>query len=383
MIRFKDVRSRVINAQKQQGMMMSKDIKYINNIMYIDDRIWIPEIIAMDWVNDYHIKYGHIGINKLYYTIRRYYYIKDLMKLCKIVNRNCNACQKHKYDCSQRVRSYVNERPHDVFDKIYMDTLFLDRDNDSTISVLNIVDGFSGYVIAVPVTSTTGDVIVAAINALFKQLDMIPNVITTDSGPAFISQRFREYCYNNNIKLVYSSAYNARSHGIVERANQTITRMLATTIHSNNGDVIKSLYDVVIAYNTSVHSYFKHVPATIFHNKQYVDYNAKSLGMVINNSINNEIKSLRIKHGMHYDKISKFNNKWNKFRSYNNGDLVLIKVLSEDKKRKKLLQRYEGPFIILKKKSSISYLVIKVNNNGRYIGKVFGINIRYIKPYYN
>jgi transposase InsO family protein len=159
------------------------------------------------------------------------------------VVKACEACQFHKYDCSQRVKSYANIRPDYVFDNLYMDILFLDRkDNNDVFYVLNIVDAFSGYLLAISIKMITGNVITAAIDALFKGLDMLPKRITIDNGSAFISQPFIQYCKDMKIDLVYSSAYNYRSHGLVERANQTITRLIATNSHGKDMDIGKLLH---------------------------------------------------------------------------------------------------------------------------------------------
>jgi hypothetical protein len=66
------------------------------------------------------------------------------------------------------------------------------------------------------------------------------------------------------------------------------------------------------------------------------------------------------------------------------GSLILIKAMTERQRNKKLMNRYYGPYVILKQKSLISYIAIKVRkgDHNDFIGKKIFVNVRNIKPYY-
>jgi len=82
--------------------------------------------------------------------------------------------------------------------------------------------------------------------------------------------------------------------------------------------------------------------------------------------------------------INEENRKKNKFRKYEVGSLILIKAMTERQRNKKLMNRYYGPYMILKQKSLISYIAIKVKKDdyNDFIGKRIFVNVRNMKPYY-
>jgi hypothetical protein len=207
--------------------------------------------------------------------------------------------------------------------------------------------------------------------------------IVVDNGPAFISELFKSYCKERKIDVCYSSVYNYTSHGLVERAHQTITRMVAASIHGKEKyNLNQAIFDAVLAYNISVHRQYKHIPANIYHGKHILDGATRALGVNPTISAEQERNLLRLQYEKHRDKMDTLADDHNKFRHYKKKDKVLVKVMAEGKKNKKLEPRYDGPYEVLSRKSRWSYMVVKLNDlMDGYDVKPIKVNVRSLKPY--
>ncbi len=139
----KMILSHQTNAKLNEKAQQSA--KTIDGLTYVNGGIWIPSSFATDWVYHYHKKLCHIGVNKLYDTINRYHYVENLHKICRQVVGQCINCKMNKFYSSQRVKHLANERAMNVYERIYMDIMYVEKKGVTT-SMLTITDSFSGYI---------------------------------------------------------------------------------------------------------------------------------------------------------------------------------------------------------------------------------------------
>lgn len=88
------------------------------------------------------------------------------------------------------------------------------------------IDTFSGFLIA---TLQTGEATKHVINHIMASLTIgpRPKVLKTDNGPGYTSLSFKQFCAYLHIKHITGIPYNPQGQGIVERAHQTLKRMLS------------------------------------------------------------------------------------------------------------------------------------------------------------
>ncbi len=93
--------------------------------------------------------------------------------------------------------------------------------------VLTVMDHFSRFVKLYPMSMRTADNVV-------KQLEMVvesygaPIVLLTNNARKFRSERLKDWCRENVIKLVHSTPYHPKGNSISERMHGTMKSVLTT-----------------------------------------------------------------------------------------------------------------------------------------------------------
>jgi transposase InsO family protein len=54
----------------------------------------------------------------------------------------------------------------------------------------------------------------------------VPQTLTTDQGPSFMSHQFREFMKSMKIKLLNSSPYYAQANGQAEASNKVLIKII-------------------------------------------------------------------------------------------------------------------------------------------------------------
>jgi hypothetical protein len=70
----------------------------------------------------------------------------------------------------------------------------------------------------------------------------VPQTLTTDQGPSFISQQFREFAESMKIKLFNSSPYYAQANGHPEASNKVLIKIIKKRIK----DILRRWYEKLL-----------------------------------------------------------------------------------------------------------------------------------------
>jgi transposase InsO family protein len=62
----------------------------------------------------------------------------------------------------------------------------------------------------------------------------IPQTLTTDQGPSFMSHQFREFAESMKIKLLNSSPYYAQANGQADAINKVLIKIIKKKIKDNS-----------------------------------------------------------------------------------------------------------------------------------------------------
>ncbi|XP_057981194.1 uncharacterized protein LOC131166629 [Malania oleifera] len=79
----------------------------------------------------------------------------------------------------------------------------------------------------------------------------IPSAIVTDHGKQFDNDRFKKFCSDLSIKLLFASVVHPQSNGQVENMNWTILHGLRTRLESMQGRWTEELPSLIWAYHTT------------------------------------------------------------------------------------------------------------------------------------
>ena len=78
----------------------------------------------------------------------------------------------------------------------------------------------------------------------------VPQTLTTEQGPSFMSHQFRELMESMKIKLLNSSLYYAQTNGQAEASNKVLIKIIEERIKDNPRKCHEKLSEALWAHRT-------------------------------------------------------------------------------------------------------------------------------------
>jgi transposase InsO family protein len=98
----------------------------------------------------------------------------------------------------------------------------------------------------------------------------VPQTLTTDQGPSFMSHQFREFAESMKIKLLNSSPYYAQANGQAEASNKVLIKIIKKRIKDNLRRWHEKLPEALWAHRTSRHGATKVTPFELVYGQEAV-----------------------------------------------------------------------------------------------------------------
>lgn len=157
----------------------------------------------------------------------------------------------------KRRRTYVS----DIDDQWQADLLFvrpLSRYNDGKNYLLTVIDIFSKYAWAEPISRKTGEEVTRAFRKIFKE--RVPRKLQTDKGTEFINKETQQLFKDYHIHWFTTENVEIKC-SVVERLNRTLNGKIRKFLSANNTNrYIDVLSKLVANYNNSYHRSIKMTP---------------------------------------------------------------------------------------------------------------------------
>ncbi|XP_041979479.1 uncharacterized protein K02A2.6-like [Aricia agestis] len=135
--------------------------------------------------------------------------------------------------------------------------------------ILVIVDYYSRYKEVKITKNITSTQIIKLLKEIFSRLGY-PSSITADNGRQFVSEEFKGFCDECNIKLFHTIPYWPQQNGEVERQNRDILKRLKIgKIEKKN--LQETLWEYLMMYNSTPHSVTGKTPSDLFFKRQNRD----------------------------------------------------------------------------------------------------------------
>lgn len=171
----------------------------------------------------------HPGIRRMWHIVR----CRNLpfsLEDVKTVIKQCQTCAEIKPKFSTVVNTLIKAtRP---FERLSVDFKGpLPSKPGGNKYLLTVVDEFSRFVFAFPTKDTSSESAIRCLCSLFSTYGM-PEYVHSDRGSAFTSGMYRQFMTERGIATSYSSAYNPRGNGQVERYNGVLWRTIRLALHS-------------------------------------------------------------------------------------------------------------------------------------------------------
>ena len=283
-----DSDSDTINTYMRE--FIKKKIININGIEYYKQdgklrRIFKDKTEQIKLINAAH-NIGHERIYKIYYHLMRDYYWMNMKK--DIINfiKCCHKCQT----CRQPLNHYTENNatpPGYPFSKVGLDLvgpLPLAKNGNKYIIVL--FDYITKWTEAEPLKSTESEDVIKFLKSVFSRYG-IPEVLVTDNGPQFVSDKTKAFLDLHDVYGQYITTYNPTSNGEVENRNREIYKYLRL-LGENNKQWDETLYNALWALRKSKSEITKHSSFELLYGRRDLQPFELSMNIDRRNEFENE-----------------------------------------------------------------------------------------------
>ncbi|OIR56751.1 MAG: uncharacterized protein A8A55_2499, partial [Amphiamblys sp. WSBS2006] len=337
----------------------------------------LPEkILALDsnetqTVLDVHSKLGHAAAEVTHKYLTRDPTWKG--KLCDTERliQDCLLCQNfgNRYDNFTKRRSTAFK----PMEKIAIDIMDVGSVTDEGNKyVVAAIDYFSRWLFAKAIPDKTSETVAQFIeNEIIRRFG-IPDVLVSDNGKEFANVKIKALTSKHGIRHSMTSAYYPQANGLVERTNRTILKKLGCAIRDLEMDWDKALPQTTLAYNSCPIRSMGYSPFELLHGwTPRITKSVKRMEKLNTHELRKEVTE---KHLLEEEKQA---NKGKATDDLEPNTKILLdsQRINPTKKKKKLLKRWIGP-----------YIVDSNNANGQYVirdrsGRTIRVNRRHLRPY--
>ena len=233
-------------------------------------RLYVPEQLRERVVKQYHDDNGHMGIDKLFDSIRQKYFWPNLYKQLYEYISMCTTCQARS---TRKTKPPLQETeiPPYPFAKIRLD---LSGSYPTSLSgnkyIIGFIDLFSGWpeAFAVPdkCAENKAHLIIEEIFPRFG----CPLEIISDNGSENVNKIVRETLESLNIHHVTTSFYHPQGNAKIERFHRTLHDVLSKKIQNNASTWDLYLNQTLAAIRFNVSESSKFSPFILLYNRDVV-----------------------------------------------------------------------------------------------------------------
>lgn len=343
-----------------QGILMMK-IRPPKNPHKNLNRIYIPLSLRAEILKAAHA--SHFGVFKTYNFLKKHYSWYGMLADTQNFVETCDACLANKPKAKLTETKFIEKSDLSVGQILSIDIVGkLPRSLDNKFFILTIIDNYSRYLEAIPLTNIKSSTVINSLNEYFARFGL-PQAIISDNGTNFTSDEFENYLSTLSIEHRKTSFYYPMANGLIERSHRILKESIASMCN-NNWEWTKRLLFFKLHYNASIHGVTGYPPAELFFGRNVtlpLNINVTAKDEV---SPSNYLKNLRehIEETREIVKVNE-NNYFERHKKYIKGrpipkleinDIVFLQINSDIHS---LEPKYEGPFKITKKFRGNNYLV--------------------------
>ena len=273
---IKNMKEKLLSGKAREGEK-SSFIIIEGLVYYISEvgeepclRLWVPKVFQKDVLEQYHDSNGHMGVDKVYDTIRTKYYWVNLYKEITEHVASCLTCKlRSGKNCPPPIRGM--EVPAYPFAKVSMD---ISGPYPITLSgnkyILSFVDHYSGWPEAFCLPDKSAQSVAHILLEYVFPRFGCPLQIVTDNGTENVNKIMKEVCGQLNIEHITTSFYHPQSNAKVERFHRTLHDILTKKLKDDvkTWDIHLNQALAAIRFNTSESSSFS--PFFLLYNRDVV-----------------------------------------------------------------------------------------------------------------
>ncbi|RWS01610.1 Retrotransposable element Tf2 protein type 1-like protein [Dinothrombium tinctorium] len=317
-------------------------------------KVFVPQKLKLKLIENFHLKFGHLGKNKMIKLMSTCYFWQSMCKDIKSFVDSCDICQTNKLTKVKKLGTLSQIGPaKEPLEIVSIDTIGGFANYNSNKQYIHVaIDNFTRFVWCLASKTQNAKDFINLIKSVMNVSK--PKQIIADRYTGINSNEFKNFLCKNDMKIQFITTNCPQSNGICERVNQTLTTRLRCKINDNNHKKCwpKLLELVVEEYNNSPHNVTQFTPKYLLFGLMPFEPIAENYYPSLNEAREIAFKNSEIYHK--YNKLLYDNHHLQ--QTLKVGDLVLIENKNKIS-RKKLDPVMVGPFKIVKKLSEISYEV--------------------------
>jgi hypothetical protein len=345
----------------------------------------VPEHLKVSTLRMHHEGYGHMGANRMLETIRLRYFWTGMDKDIVEHTSKCINCKLRKsYQRKPKVPLMLYDDTSRPLDRVHVDlTGPLPPTKLKHKYIMVVKDYLTKYVWLIPLKNKTAMEVAEAFVGEFICQCGVPGRLVSDRGNEFVNQLLGNISKVMGVNRVSTTPYNPRADGFVENHNKTLKDQLfhfIDTLKQDDWDVY--LPTVQLMYNTTVSLATGYTPMLLMTGREArmpsMDHLAsedKELqkDVLTNAYVLKMIETMRGYQDFALSQTEKNKGRFNvkvkqplEFVEYEVGQQFMrvrrptsrFKSADEEvawKISAKLLERYEGPYVIASKVNPILY----------------------------
>ena len=352
------------------------------------DKIVAPLKYLRVMLFNLHNKLGHLGAEKTANLLAERVYrpsfgrLPDLNTITREYVKDCIEC-KRKSGTLRIPRAKLSDppRPSKPFQMWACDfTAGYETSETGYTHVCSYIDLFSRYIVAVPTVGETADEATRVLLQHVLPHHGLPEIIQSDNGPAFTSERYREICKTLAVNKTYVIPYTPWANGMVERSNRILKDLFRAYVRNQNTrNWDEYFYIIPLIMNNTVSRSTGETPCfvargmdqTLPFDLMRTEVELERIYAIGDEGAITRAKDLRRKMqivakeakermdeviGKEHEKI----NKKRKTRKVEEGDIVMIRLPLPKDKKKTMVSPIMGPFRV----GTVGSLMINVREIG-------------------
>ena len=360
-------------------------------------QVIVPKLHREELVSELHGGQtgGHLGQKKTLAKVRQRFYWAGMSADVRSFVRQCDTCASKKSPAKARkapLQQYAVGAP---MQRVALDILGpLPETERGNKYILVIGDYFSKWVEAYPVPDEKAETVAQKLVTEFVCRLGVPVELHSDQGRNFESRVFAEMCEILGIKKTRTTPYNPKSDGMIERFNRTLIAMVSVMIepHKRQRDWDEKVALATFAYRASPHESTGETPNMLMLGREVfvpLDLTTPVISEVEEVNATSDF-AYRLREGMQLAherarehlrhtarRQKRYYDRKTCTTSFNEGQFVWLYNPSKKKGLSpKLQRRWEGPYLIIKKLSDVTYRI-----QSRQRGKKKVVHFDRLKPY--
>lgn len=253
---------------------------------------------------------------------------------------------KYKNHVNQNiVESIVTEKPLEMIAIDYISNLVPSENGYKHLLV--IIDIFSKFIKLYPCKSCNTNNTILALNEFYKEVGK-PEKILTDNATYFDNDRFKRFCTENNMKLIFTSIRHPNANP-AERYNQEVIKILRLYVYERHELWFEQVQNVEYFMNNTPNT-VTHISPILVMKDQLPERPWEIDEWDDTQEIIMKVRDRIYKNACKYKR--KANSKIKKRTKFKLGDLVIVEKLRRPDSKKKICAKlqlpYEGPYKISK-----------------------------------